>query len=100
MKNINKCWLCTKTFEDEIQHFLDIHGTYCVGHDHEGGCDIRCLDQCDLCYGKPCVCEEIKNWKPVQAYYMWFPKEGKMIFLNDLPIHPKTKRMWDQAVPL
>jgi len=31
---------------------------------------------------------------------MWVEKENQMIPLNDIPMHPKLKRMWDNAVPL
>ncbi len=50
------CWLCGKTYDDEIQHFLDKHGTYCINHKHIGGCDIRCIKQCDLCCNVQCTC--------------------------------------------
>ncbi len=55
---------------------------------------------CKECYGHPCVCEEIKEWKPVWTVYMWEEKEKIMIPLNDIPPHPKLKRMFDQGVPL
>lgn len=55
---------------------------------------------CKKCYGYPCVCEEEKTYVPVWTEYMWFEKEHKMIPLNDIPMSPRLKRMWDQAVPL
>ena len=55
---------------------------------------------CKKCYGYPCVCKEIEEWKPVWHVYMWEEKEHIMIPIGDIPEHPKTKRMWDQAVPL
>ena len=55
---------------------------------------------CPNCYGYPCVCEEIKNYKPLQAIYMWLEKENKMVLLNDFPLHPKLKRLWNQSVSL
>ncbi|HEC65878.1 MAG TPA: hypothetical protein ENI23_11310 [bacterium] len=58
------------------------------------------MNDCKQCHGWPCVCEEIKVWRPVWQVYMWYDKEKKMIPLNDIPMHPKTKRMWDQGVRL
>jgi len=55
---------------------------------------------CPECYGTPCVCEDIKIWVPVWHCYMWVEKENLMIPIGDIPEHPKTKRMWDNAVPL
>ncbi len=55
---------------------------------------------CKKCYGYPCVCEEEKTYIPVQTAFMWYEKENQMIRLNDLPMPPRLKRMWDQAVPL
>ena len=55
---------------------------------------------CKKCYGYPCVCEEEKTYKPVWAAYMWLEKENKMVHLNDIPLSPRLKRMWDQAIPL
>ena len=55
---------------------------------------------CKKCYGYPCVCEEEKTYKPVWAVYIWYDKENQMIHLNDLPVPPRLKRMFDQAVPL
>ena len=55
---------------------------------------------CKKCHGYPCVCEEEKTYKPVWAVYDWFEKENKMILLNDIPMHPRLKRMWDNAVEL
>ncbi len=51
-------------------------------------------------YGPPCVCEDIKIWVPVWHCYMWVEKENLMIPIGDIPEHPKTKRMWDNSVPL
>jgi hypothetical protein len=58
------------------------------------------MEDCKQCYGYPCVCEEIKKHIPIWHCFMWDPKEKQMIPLNDIPMHPKLKRMWDQAVPL
>ncbi len=58
------------------------------------------MTDCINCYGTPCVCKEIEEWKPVWTVYMWYDKENQMIPLNDIPMHPKLKRMWDNAVPL
>jgi len=55
---------------------------------------------CPECYGTPCVCKDIKIWVPVWHCYMWVEKENLMIPIGDIPEHPKTKRMWDNAVPL
>ena len=55
---------------------------------------------CKDCYGNPCVCEEEKTYKALQAEYWWYEKENQMIFINDLPLPPRLKRMWDQAIPL
>jgi len=55
---------------------------------------------CPECYGTPCVCEDIKIWVPVWHCYMWVEKENLMIPIGDIPEHPKTKRMWDNGVPL
>ena len=55
---------------------------------------------CPECYGTPCVCEDIKIWVPVWHCYMWVEKENLMIPIGDIPEHPKTKRMWDNSVPL
>jgi hypothetical protein len=57
-------------------------------------------DYCDNCYGYPCTCDEENTYKPVWTVFMWVDKENQMIRLNDIPLHPRTKRMWDQAVPL
>ena len=55
---------------------------------------------CKKCYGYPCVCEEEKTYVPVWTVYMWVEKENMMIPLNDIPMSPRLKRMWDNAVPL
>lgn len=96
----DKCWLCDVSYTDEIQHLLDNHGTYCVGHDHEGKCDIRCINQCDLCYGYPCICEEEKTYKPIWTVFWWNEEERTMIRINDRPLSPKLKRMLDNSTLL
>lgn len=58
------------------------------------------MTDCSECYGTPCVCKDIKEWKPVWTCYMWEEKEKIMIPLNDIPMNPKLKRMWDNSVPL
>ncbi len=58
------------------------------------------MTDCSKCYGTPCVCKELKEWKPVWTVYMWEEKEKIMIPLNDIPMNPKLKRMWDNSVPL
>ena len=58
------------------------------------------MKDCSNCYGYPCVCEELKESKPVITIYMWVEKENEMIPIGYIPTHPKHKRMWDQAVPL
>jgi hypothetical protein len=55
---------------------------------------------CPKCYGTPCVCKEIEKYVPIWTCYMWEEKEKIMIPLNDIPMHPKLKRMWDNSVPL
>ena len=58
------------------------------------------MTDCPECYGTPCVCEDIKAWIPVWHCYMWVEKENLMIPIGDIPMNPKAKRMWDNAVPL
>ncbi len=58
------------------------------------------MTDCPKCYGTPCVCEDIKIWIPVWHCYMWVEKENLMIPIGDIPMNPKTKRMWDNGVPL
>jgi len=55
---------------------------------------------CPKCYGTPCVCEELKNYKPVQQFFFWDDGCNKMIPCGTYPEHPKAKRAWDQAVRL
>ena len=61
---------------------------------------MKKLTECKTCFGKPCVCKELKEWKPVWTAYMWEPKEKQMVALNDIPMNPKLKRLWDNSVPL
>ena len=37
------CCICGKPMEDEIQHMLDVHNTYCVGVYHTGD---HCTKEC------------------------------------------------------
>lgn len=42
---MDKCCYCGESFndmQDEIQHLLDVHGTYCVSG-HAGDCNKDCL---------------------------------------------------------
>jgi len=89
---------CKKLIRGEGNHSVE---SYIVDMD-ETHLDPEWFDKddCEKCYGSPCVCEEEKTYKPLQAVYMWFPKENQMILLNDLPLSPRAKRMWDQAIPL
>ena len=91
MKNIKKL------IRDEGNHSVE---SYIIELD-KGYIDPAFFDNnCRDCYGNPCVCEEIKTWKPIQQYYFWDEKERMMIQCGTFPEHPKSKRMWDQATPL
>ena len=55
---------------------------------------------CNNCNGYPCICKELKDYKPVSTIFMLDEKRNEMFIVGYIPPNPYHTRMLNNSVLL